>query len=337
MFLKTLLSTFILIFSALSYGQFDIGDQFKINEILREEMGKHSEFEGANISSSFLDGFVTLEGYVTNLWQKKRLIEISQNINGVRGVIDKLEVAGMSIDSESLAKQAALALFRDDVADVYELQVITDDFGRVKVSGTVDSPQELEAAQQALEKVNGVVFTLNDINVGVPSVRTDSEIQKDLEFALYNSVLIDEGLVESSVNDNVAQIKGNVGSQNEIITIETLASLVPGVEDVRVTELTVVPRFDRSIIFKIENINQNYTDAALARTVDQSNYYDTRVFSYNIDVRADNGIVELSGVAKSEDAKNAAVENAKNTIGVRGVIDNIEVNRFTPQQELLSE
>ncbi len=37
-------------------------------------------------------------------------------------------------------------------------------------------------------------------------------------------------------------------------------------------------------------------------------------------------MVKLSGVAKDEEAKEAALENAHNTIGVKGVVDRIEID-----------
>ncbi len=112
-----------------------IGGQFEFQKVLKEEMSRDPRLEGANVSASFLDGYVTLNGYVDNLWQKERLIKIGQSVNGAKGVINKLEVVNTSVGSETLAKQVALALYRDEAADVFQLQVVTDDYGRVALSG----------------------------------------------------------------------------------------------------------------------------------------------------------------------------------------------------------
>ena len=321
--------------SALAQNPF--AKQFDINEVLKEEMNKDEDFEGLEIDASYLDGNVTLNGYVDNLWQKQRLIEISQAVTGVRSVVDKLEVTGMCLESEDLGKDAALALFRNDYVNIFNLKVVTDDYGRVQITGRVDSPQEKEAAQDVVEGVSGVNYVLNDIKVDLGKKRSDSEAQKDLEFALYDNVMIDDRIIEPEVKSKVATLKGNVGSEREIMVVKELAEGIEGVEKVRVTELTIVPRFDRTIVFKIIPMETNYSDAAVARAVDQANYYDTRVFSYNIDVKANDGIVTLGGVAKNEKSKQAALENAKNTIGVKEVIDNIQVDQFAPTEELLGE
>lgn len=318
-------------------AQNPFGQQFDFNKVIHDEMSRDDRFENLQVEGSMLDGYVTLEGYVDNIWQRDRLIEITQNVNGVKGVIDQLEVVGLSIDSERLAKAAAMSLYRDEVADLYELKVVTDNYGRAKISGEVDSKQERDAALDALKRVKGVAYVQGDIEVVPAGERDDLEVEKDLNYALYDNVLVEEQMVEARVNSSVATLEGNVGSESEILVIEEISKDVEGVDEVRVVELTVVPRYDRAVVFKMSTVEEDYADAALARMVDQANYYDTRVFSYNIDVDARNGVIELKGVAKNEEARQAAVENARNTIGVKEVLDNISVDEFSPDQELLAE
>lgn len=334
---KSLLLLALCLWLPVALAENPFGQQFDLNKIIQQEINRDANFENLNVKAHMLDGYVTLEGYVDNIWQRDRLIEISQGVNGVKGVIDKLDIVEISIDSHNLAKAIALKLYRDEVADAYELKLITDNYGRVKLEGSVDSKFEKKAAEQSLKQVKGVRYTLNDLVVKDEGKRSDSEIEKDLEYALYDNTLIDERRLESKVRKNTAIVEGNVGSEREALVIEQISKEVAGVKDVRVTEVTVVPQFDRTIVFKLVPSELEYTDNALERAVDQANYYDTRVFSYNIDVEARNGVVRLSGVAKSEKAREAALENARNTIGVRDVIDGLSVDEFAPTEELLSE
>lgn len=317
-----------------SINESKVGAQFEFDRILREEIKNDSRFEGANVSASFLDGYVTLNGYVDNIWQKERLIKIGQSVNGSRGVIDKLEVGVTSVDSESLAKQVALALYRDESADVFQLQVVTDDYGRVALSGSADSAEEAQAAKQAAQRVKGVTFVADKIFIGKKAKRTDEEIKADVRFALQNDVLIDSDLLSPKVSKQNVKYEGKVGSAQEAMEVSKLTKKVSGVGGVNITSIRVVPKLDRSAIFKVESLSEGYTDKELAKNVEEANYYDTRVFSYNIDVKAKNGVVLLSGVAKDSDAKDAALENAQNTVGVKRVIDRIEIDPYSVEQEL---
>ena len=53
-----------------------IGAQFDIEELYEQEISRDENLQSVNISPSFLDGYVTLSGYVENLWQKERLVQI---------------------------------------------------------------------------------------------------------------------------------------------------------------------------------------------------------------------------------------------------------------------
>ncbi len=80
--------------------------------------------------------------------------------------------------------------------------------------------------------------------------------------------------------------KGKVGSPREAVEVSRTSNKVSGVKGVNVTSVSVVPALDRSAVFKVESVSEQYSDKALAKNVDEANYYDTRVFSYNIDVSA---------------------------------------------------
>lgn len=311
--------------------------QFDVDEVIEGEIQNDPRMVGAFVEASFLDGFVNLEGHVDNLWQKKRLIEIGHNIHGSKGVLDKLDIALACVESEDLAKSAALEIYRDETADLRQLKIVADNYGRIEVSGEADSKQEKKAALSAAMRVKGVNSAGSEIKIKAKEQRSDSEIEKDLEFALYDNVLIDERLIEAQVIGNTAKLEGNTGSQTETLAVQEIAEGIPGVKDVKVVELTVVPRFDRTLVFKVTPLSEVYTDEALAKAVDTANYYDTRVFSYNIDVDARDGVVKLSGTAKNEAAKRAALENAGNTIGVKGVVDDIAIEGEQATQELFAE
>ncbi|MBI99902.1 MAG: hypothetical protein CME67_01625 [Halobacteriovoraceae bacterium] len=314
-----------------------IGAQFDIEELYEQEISRDENLQSVNISPSFLDGYVTLSGYVENLWQKERLVQIAKAVNGSKGVIDKSRVIGLSIDSKDIAKNIANSLYEEEIVEIEELKVSSDDYGRVLIQGEVDSDQERMAAEEAIKRVPGVISVKNSVAVNSSKNRSREELVEDIKYTLSNIVLIDERLIEPVVDGEVASLKGNVGSEIEAEQAKQAAESVPGIKETRITDLTIVPSFDRTLVFKLSPSDSKYGDEELAAMVDKANYYDTRVFSYDIEVSSKNGIIQLNGLVQSEKAREAAIENANNVLGVRGVKDNLSVGEFDPNQDVLAE
>ncbi len=314
-----------------------IGAQFDIEELYEQEISRDENLQSVNITPSFLDGYVTLSGYVENLWQKERLVQIAKAVNGSKGVIDKSRVIGLSIDSKDIAKNIANSLYEEEIVEIEELKVSSDDYGRVLIQGEVDSDQERMAAEEAIKRVPGVISVKNSVAVNSSKNRSREELVEDIKYTLSNIVLIDERLIEPVVDGEVASLKGNVGSEIEAEQAKQAAESVPGIKETRITDLTIVPSFDRTLVFKLSPSDSKYGDEELAAMVDKANYYDTRVFSYDIEVSSKNGIIQLNGLVQSEKAREAAVENANNVLGVRGVKDNLSVGEFDPNQDVLAE
>ena len=314
-----------------------IGAQFDIEELYEQEISRDENLQSVNISPSFLDGYVTLSGYVENLWQKERLVQIAKAVNGSKGVIDKSRVIGLSIDSKDIAKNIANSLYEEEIVEIEGLKVSSDDYGRVLIQGEVDSDQERMAAEEAIKRVPGVISVKNSVAVNSSKNRSREELVEDIKYTLSNIVLIDERLIEPVVDGEVASLKGNVGSEIEAEQAKQAAESVPGIKETRITDLTIVPSFDRTLVFKLSPSDSKYGDEELAAMVDKANYYDTRVFSYDIEVSSKNGIIQLNGLVQSEKAREAAIENANNVLGVRGVKDNLSVGEFDPNQDVLAE
>ncbi|MBG60593.1 MAG: hypothetical protein CMJ16_09065 [Peredibacter sp.] len=314
-----------------------IGAQFDIEELYEQEISRDENLQSVNITPSFLDGYVTLSGYVENLWQKERLVQIAKAVNGSKGVIDKSRVIGLSIDSKDIAKNIANSLYEEEIVEIEELKVSSDDYGRVLIQGEVDSDQERMAAEEAIKRVPGVISVKNSVAVNSSKNRSREELVEDIKYTLSNIVLIDERLIEPVVDGEVASLKGNVGSEIEAEQAKQAAESVPGIKETRITDLTIVPSFDRTLVFKLSPSDSKYGDEELAAMVDKANYYDTRVFSYDIEVSSKNGIIQLNGLVQSEKAREAAIENANNVLGVRGVKDNLSVGEFDPNQDVLAE
>lgn len=73
-------------------------------------------------------------------------------------------------------------------------------------------------------------------------------------------------------------------------------------------------------------------DAALTATVKAKLAADPEINPFNIDVDTDAGVVRLSGKVEQAEARSAAERLARNTDGVRNVINDIEVGETTLEE-----
>ena len=75
-----------------------------------------------------------------------------------------------------------------------------------------------------------------------------------------------------------------------------------------------------------ERAKEAVGDAAITTKVKAKLAKDSQVSAMNIKVDTDNGVVKLSGDAKSQEEADKAAEIAKNTEGVASVTNDIRVN-----------
>jgi len=74
-----------------------------------------------------------------------------------------------------------------------------------------------------------------------------------------------------------------------------------------------------------ETWNKNRPDGAIRKAVEDALSYDPRVKAFDISTQVDNGKVVLEGKVDNISAKFSAGEDARNTVGVTSVTNNIEV------------
>jgi osmotically-inducible protein OsmY len=114
------------------------------------------------------------------------------------------------------------------------------------------------------------------------------------------------------VVDGVATLTGAVRTASARARTVAAAKTVPGIRGVR-DELRVDPH--------VPNVDARFGDAALAGRIAASIFTQTGSTKVRVDVH--NGVVTLSGPVNDPRLRNAAVETARNTTGVRDVIDHM--------------
>jgi len=183
--------------------------------------------------------------------------------------------------------------------------------GIVTLNGTVDTyTQKLDASQIA-SRIRGVVDVKNNLVVRPTIMRSDIDIQNDINAALRRDVLVDETNIIVNVSNGIVVLSGSVATMAEKNAAESDAWLTPGVTDV-INNIVVTPavaRMDQDI--------EEDVRASLAR--------DTRIDMTNIDIEVVDAVVYLRGAVSDYTQKWIASDIAWWTPGVRDVINELTV------------
>jgi osmotically-inducible protein OsmY len=117
-----------------------------------------------HIQSTVTDGIVTLEGRVS-LWHQRDAAERAlRHLLGVRRIINKIELAGATVDPRTVQAEIEGALERRAEREAKRIRVSVHD-GRVSLSGTVRSWAEKEAVLGAARFTTGVTAVEDHLEV----------------------------------------------------------------------------------------------------------------------------------------------------------------------------
>jgi osmotically-inducible protein OsmY len=190
--------------------------------------------------------------------------------------------------------------------------VVKVDAGIVTVTGTVTSPSESLAAEQAVLGVRGVIEVINGLNVAVAggAARTDTEIAHAVRHALVWDVFVPDDVISSSVTDGVVRLHGTVDDPTERNEAERAVKDIPGV---------------RSVHNLIDVHPSAETARDVTRAIDVALIREADAEARSIRVRCREGRVTLSGAVRSNAERQAAVDAAKTAPGVRGVEDQLRI------------
>lgn len=270
------------------------------------------------------DGIVTLTGTADNLLARERSAAIARTVRGVRSVIDLVRVPPRDdLTADELAAATKRALLRDPAADSYEIQVTASDDGTVTLTGTTQSWAECRLCANVCKGVAGVTDVDNRIDVRPESIRTDAELQTEIEERLHWDLLVHDGLIAVRVDEGHVGLSGTVGSASEAKRAERLAE-VRGVRSVDRSELRVQTWADNDRLRPSEaavRAPDEIEDAVAAALLQ-----DPRVRRFQLLVDVDFDKVTLHGSVDNLKARRAAANTARNTVGVARVDNRIRVD-----------
>jgi osmotically-inducible protein OsmY len=203
-------------------------------------------------------------------------------------------VATMKVRSDDEIRNAVLFELKwDPKITSPDIAVAVKD-GVVTLSGFATSYWEKDAAEKASKRVYGVRAVANDIQVKLPSARTDPEIARDIVQALESHVSIPADRIKASVKNGWVTLEGTVDWQYQKGLVESVVKPIRGV-------IGITNNLEVKSKAAPEDI-KNRIEEALKRSAE----LDAR----RITVEVDGTTVKLYGTVRSwverEEAENAA-------------------------------
>lgn len=219
----------------------------------------------------------------------------------------------MSVKSDRELQDDVLKELRWDSRVRQEEVGVEVDAGIVTLTGTVDGWAKKLAAKEAAHRVVGVRDVADDVRVKLPGslLRTDTEIAKDVRFALEWEAFVPDQNIRSTVSDGLVTLEGEV---NTLLQKEDAARAIRGVRGVKgVNNWLTVAHVQADPVQLRKSIEQ-----ALERRAERE--------AEKIRVTVEDGIVTLDGRVRTWPQRAAVLGAVSHAPGVREVRDHLSVN-----------
>ncbi|MEX1309099.1 MAG: BON domain-containing protein [Candidatus Sulfomarinibacteraceae bacterium] len=283
------------------------------------------------IGVSVENGVVELDGTVTNVTAKQRAVELATVIRGVRSIIDRIRVVPVwDVSDEELEADVREALFRDPATEEWEVEINVAD-ASVDLTGVVDSWSEKRLAERIAGSVRGVREVDNGIAVEIVENRGDSELEMEIEAMLRWDAYLSRSVIRTRVEDGAAVLTGSVCSLGQRVLAANNA-WVAGVRSVDVSGLEIIDCAAGTIETRRLSTPPP-SDEEIAAAVHAAFTIDPRIGTTEIRVGVDQGEVTLRGRVSNLRERSAAAEDARNTTGVTGVVNRLQLRSelFLPE------
>jgi osmotically-inducible protein OsmY len=215
------------------------------NPLIKADIQKALDFEPSiksqNIIVNAENGIITLTGTVENYYEKSLAERTVKNIQGVKGVIDELQVKfgePLQRSDEEIAKAAVRALEWDSSLPPGKIKIVVE-HGTVTLSGDVEWQYQRDKAYQDVRYLYGVKNVINMIVVKPQAPIKPEQVSSRILSEFQRSATLDARNIRVETQGTKVILKGTIRSWAEYEEARHAAWVVPGVTDVDSTELHI--------------------------------------------------------------------------------------------------
>ncbi len=202
--------------------------------------------------------------------------------------------------------------------------------GVVTLDGTVSEEAHKQLAQETVAAVPGVKSVNNKLELKgeAPAEYADVWLMTKVKTSLLFHRSVSGLATEVDVKDGVVTLRGDAASKEQKELAGEYALGIDGVKEVK-NEMTVAktPReqVGKTTGKKLDDASEWVDDASVTALVKTSLLYYRSTSGLNTKVETNDGVVTLSGKAKSAAEKDLATKVASDVHGVKKVVNNITV------------
>ncbi len=337
-----------------------------ITTSVRSRYFADNSVKGRDIDVSTQDGVVTLTGTVDSDAERTQAIRIAEGVDGVKRVDAQLQVRGAEARQQPAAQTAEKALgtldagwittkiqaqyFADDHVKPWNVDVDTARTGVVTLRGDVDSEQARQAAVRIARSTEGVREVKDELRIvregaqGAESQTATTFTDPWITAKVQSKYFLDDEVKGSDINVDtqagVVTLKGQVQSASARRQALAIARSTDGVKNV-LDQLTVqgeAVQGEAGAVAAGATREAKETGRDVAEAVDdtwittkiQSKFFiDQDVRAQDVEVSTSNGVVTLKGRVSSEEMRRTINDIAKETRGVKKVVDQLTIGPDT--------
>jgi len=204
----------------------------ELQRTVEDELKWNPSIDSSHIGVTVKDGIVTLTGYVTSYFQKKKAESLVKHLANVKAVVDELELKlpNSAQRSDLDLAESALEVLKLNILVPAGKILVTVDNGWISLDGVVDWQYQRTAAEDAIKYLTGVRGISN--NVTVKSTVHPADVKAKIQNALIRNAQIDASHITVDTVNGKATLAGHVRSWIEKEQAEAAAWSAPGISKV---------------------------------------------------------------------------------------------------------
>lgn len=203
----------------------------RIKRDVLDELRWDTRVDEADVGVEVDQGVVTLTGTVDSWAKRVAAEEAAHRVAAVRDVANNVQIRSPSRRTDAeLALAVRQALEWNVMVPDDEIQTTVSN-GAVTLTGTVDYFSQRADAEAAIERLDGVRFVSNRLEVRDPQL-TPNAVRRAIEAALDRRADLTASELQIDVRDGAVTVTGTVSCRGERDAVIGAASALPGVKRV---------------------------------------------------------------------------------------------------------